>query len=629
MKPITHSFTVLNRKTTRLKMLVATILFLIAFSNANAQGGVKIGNNPTTIGTSSVLELESTAKGFVMPRMTSAQMTAITTPVAGMQVYCSDSSCVCQYNGTAWRSLCGGNIGSPYQDWHLTGNAGTNASTNFIGTTDAVAFVTKTNNTERMRVTSAGTVGIGTSTVYAPLNVFRSAAAPPSTSGTTTTAIGRFEAQNNAMDLGAFTASPYGTWIQSTAVNDLSYKGPLALNPNGGYIGIGTAGPSNKLEIVNDGVGGANDDIGIKTYGASKNPQLFMQTANGTQASPTNLTTGDDMGGFNFWAQVNGSGQLLNRITNTYTGSGTSVKSAMSIYTSGVEHFRMDSMGRTMYAINTSVYAPKTSVHIYGDGTSDYVPLGTALKQPAAGPEIGFARGGFYQGVGATIQFLDYDAYSGGLAFNVHRGQTNSGMGQFADNWPIDVIQAMTIVNNGKIGLNTGDPQGRFDIRNDTVGGGYDSSIVFSMNGNIGIGFSAPSAYVQIKAGTASANTAPLKFTAGVASQTTKEAGAVNYDGSNLTLSDASTVYTLAKVLTGSAVLDFASTAATAVTNLTITVTGAAVGDPVILGIPNAAVTTTATYTAWVSAANTVTVRFSPKATENPASGTFNVRVIK
>lgn len=41
--------------------------------------------------------------------------------------------------------------------WSLTGNTGTVAGTNFIGTNDAVDFVIKTNNTERARVTSSGT----------------------------------------------------------------------------------------------------------------------------------------------------------------------------------------------------------------------------------------------------------------------------------------------------------------------------------------------------------------------------------------------------------------------------------------------------------------------------------------
>lgn len=46
--------------------------------------------------------------------------------------------------------------------WSLTGNASTTPTTNFIGTTDAQDWVVKTNNTERLRITSAGNVGIGT-----------------------------------------------------------------------------------------------------------------------------------------------------------------------------------------------------------------------------------------------------------------------------------------------------------------------------------------------------------------------------------------------------------------------------------------------------------------------------------
>lgn len=47
-------------------------------------------------------------------------------------------------------------------DWKLNGNAGTNPSTNFIGTVDTQDFVVRTNNVERMRVSSNGNIGIGT-----------------------------------------------------------------------------------------------------------------------------------------------------------------------------------------------------------------------------------------------------------------------------------------------------------------------------------------------------------------------------------------------------------------------------------------------------------------------------------
>src|SRR5439155_20301708 len=48
--------------------------------------------------------------------------------------------------------------------WSLTGNTGTISTTNFLGTTDAQPLIVKTNNTEALRVTPAGNVGIGTST---------------------------------------------------------------------------------------------------------------------------------------------------------------------------------------------------------------------------------------------------------------------------------------------------------------------------------------------------------------------------------------------------------------------------------------------------------------------------------
>ncbi|MES2765465.1 MAG: hypothetical protein V4642_06345 [Bacteroidota bacterium] len=48
--------------------------------------------------------------------------------------------------------------------WGNTGNAGTNAGTNFIGTTDNIDLVAKTNNQERLRIKSSGQVEINTTT---------------------------------------------------------------------------------------------------------------------------------------------------------------------------------------------------------------------------------------------------------------------------------------------------------------------------------------------------------------------------------------------------------------------------------------------------------------------------------
>jgi hypothetical protein len=88
----------------------------------------------------------------------------------------------------------------------------------------------------------------------------------------------------------------------------------------------------------------------------------------------------------------------------------------------------------------------------------------------------------------------------------------------------------------------------------------------------------------------------------------------------------------IASVISATATLDFASTAAHECSAATITVTGAAVGDVVAIGIPPDAVGTSGVFFGYVSAADTVTVRYHNTDKNNavdPASGTFRATVIK
>ena len=55
-------------------------------------------------------------------------------------------------------------ITSSVKAWLLNGNSGTTAGTNFLGTTDNKALAIKTANTDRMRLTEDGLIGIGTTT---------------------------------------------------------------------------------------------------------------------------------------------------------------------------------------------------------------------------------------------------------------------------------------------------------------------------------------------------------------------------------------------------------------------------------------------------------------------------------
>ncbi|WP_412476483.1 beta strand repeat-containing protein [Flavobacterium sp. TBRC 19031] len=81
---------------------IFTTLLLLTGLCATAQ--VKVGDNPTTISPGAALEIESTNKGLVIPRV--ANTAAVTNPVNGMMVYDLSSQCFKGYQNGEW-SGCG------------------------------------------------------------------------------------------------------------------------------------------------------------------------------------------------------------------------------------------------------------------------------------------------------------------------------------------------------------------------------------------------------------------------------------------------------------------------------------------------------------------------------------------
>lgn len=67
-----------------------------------AKGGI-VGIGTSTPNNSALLDLTSTTRGFLPPRMTSAQVAAISSPATGLQVYDTDIKRIKTYDGSAWR----------------------------------------------------------------------------------------------------------------------------------------------------------------------------------------------------------------------------------------------------------------------------------------------------------------------------------------------------------------------------------------------------------------------------------------------------------------------------------------------------------------------------------------------
>ncbi len=171
-----------------------TFLFTV-MSTAMIAQNVGISEATITPDASAILELRSTIRGLLVPRLALTQTTSaapVTSPATSLLVYntatVNDVTPGFYYwSGSAWVRLLSGTI--PSSGWALTGNAGTTPATNFLGTTDAQDLVIRTNNTEKIRVQSGGNVGVGTSAPSQKLDVngairFTSALMPNGNAGT-------------------------------------------------------------------------------------------------------------------------------------------------------------------------------------------------------------------------------------------------------------------------------------------------------------------------------------------------------------------------------------------------------------------------------------------------------------
>lgn len=87
------------------------IIYLLLISSSfslQAQQNVSISDAPATPDATSVLDVSSTTKGMLIPRMTTIQRNAIIGPANGLLVYDTDVNCVFYYSTTlaTWNSLC-------------------------------------------------------------------------------------------------------------------------------------------------------------------------------------------------------------------------------------------------------------------------------------------------------------------------------------------------------------------------------------------------------------------------------------------------------------------------------------------------------------------------------------------
>jgi hypothetical protein len=173
---------------------------------------------------SAMLDVDATNRGLLIPRVSLTDVTVaspVTSPATGLLVYNTNAAVTggngtgfYYWTGTQWSRLDNSNSA----DWRLTGNSGTNPATNFLGTTDNQPLVIRTNNTERMRVTTGGSVGIGTNTPLATTDIRGSLWVGTNRFGASPPAQLNFNSDGSGVEIN-FMPNLYNKWIDVDPTN--------------------------------------------------------------------------------------------------------------------------------------------------------------------------------------------------------------------------------------------------------------------------------------------------------------------------------------------------------------------------------------------------------------------------
>ena len=349
---------------------ILTVILVVFFQRMTfAQMGVNsTGAAPAT---SAMLDVSSTTKGLLMPRMTTAQRTAIVSPATGLTVYDLTTQGIWFYDGIQWKTI--------VTPWSVSGN-------NISSTNSPTGNIVLGSN-----ATITGNTGIGTFTPAARLDVRTINSYVAQFNGASPMYMGIFENDVYRGYWGSYAGAAEDIDLGTGSGNTIGKlhltiqaSPKLTIDP-AGNVGIGTTSPGKKLHIsggdlfvesnsglIRLGYNGGNE-WQMASTGGGADLRWYTTTDGGTTIAPRHYFSQNGnvgIGGFS------GPGVPNARLETIGLGSTSATNNLMLRNLAGDTIMRVRDDKRIGIAYNGTSYG--RTLNLGGSGINFYNGLGSS-----------------------------------------------------------------------------------------------------------------------------------------------------------------------------------------------------------------------------------------------------------
>lgn len=253
--------------------LITSIFLLQFFSYGQS---LAVNTDGSTANASALLDVKSTTKGILIPRMSRTQRNALASPATGLMIFqdSPDSIGLYYYTGSTWTWMLN-KANSDTTVWKTGGNTGTTDPNYFIGTTDNVPLNIRVNNQSSGRIDPS------------KFNAFFGyQSGNTSMSGTGNTAFGHQALQSNTFGF-SNVAIGYNSLNANVANDNVAIGYWASQYNNNGYENVGVGSSALRFTTV----GNDNTAIGYSALNYNAGGSSATAVGSGAMQYHDNTTT--------------------------------------------------------------------------------------------------------------------------------------------------------------------------------------------------------------------------------------------------------------------------------------------------------------------------------------------------